>query len=148
MSDSFHRDALHSVFREVNRLHHYRMHMLLENEDVYPGQPPLLFSLLGKNGQSQKDLADRLNVKPATITVMLRRMEKSKLVERRQDTEDQRISRVYLTERGGEVCRKLLSIMESIDRECFSGFTEEEKMLLRRLFMQIRDNLARACGKA
>jgi DNA-binding MarR family transcriptional regulator len=100
-----------------------------------------------KDGQSQKELASKLEIKPATITVMLNRMEKSKLVERRQDPEDQRISRVYLTEYGREVCQEMNEIVKNIESECFSNFTMEEQVLLRRLFMQMRDNLLKVCDK-
>jgi len=31
--------------------------------------------------------------------------------------------------------------MRTLEEECFAGFTLEEKVLLRRFFIQIRDNL-------
>lgn len=134
-------DSLYHLFGEIVKLHFVRSHNLLEKLGIYPGQPPLLFSLYSRDGQSQKELADKIRIKPATITVMLGRMEKSELVTRRQDEQDQRISRVYLTEKGREICEKLKSVMAVINEECFSNFTDEEKILLRRLLMQIRDNL-------
>lgn len=134
-------DSLYSVFSQVIRLHHRRSHAFLEKMGIYPGQPPLLFSLLRKNGQSQKELAERLHVQAATVTVMLGRMEKTGLIERRQDENDQRVSRVYLTERGKMFCEELRETMKSFNRECFKNFTDEEQILLRRFFMQIRDNL-------
>lgn len=135
------RDSLYYIFLEILRLHHYRTHVLLDEIGIYPGQPPMLFILNKKDGQSQKELADQLNIKPSTITVMLRRMEKVGLVERRQDHEDQRISRVYITEEGKRVCKKANDVMDTIEEEAFGNFTLEEKIILRRLFMQIRDNL-------
>ena len=51
----------------------------------------MLFALYKKDGQSQKDLAKQLNINPATITVMLTRMEKAGLLERRKDPDDQRV---------------------------------------------------------
>jgi DNA-binding MarR family transcriptional regulator len=140
-------DSLYRVFSEVIRLHYYRAHMLLDKVGIYPGQPPMLLALYKKDGQSQRELANRLKIKPATITVMLRRMEKAQLVERRQDAEDQRISRVYLTDKGKEACEEVKKVINIIDAECFSNFTQEEQILLRRLFMQMRDNLAKVCDK-
>lgn len=141
-------DSLHHVFLQVLRFHFNRMHMLLEKLGVYPGQPPLLLALEHKDGQSQKELAERLNIKPSTITVMLNRMTKAKLIERRQDPEDQRISRVYLTERGREVCGKVKETMKVLEEECFDNFSAEEKVLLRRLLTQMRNNLIKACDKS
>jgi len=119
--------------------------MLLDKIGMYPGQPFLLFALLHCDGQSQKDLASKLNIKAPTITTMVKRMEKAELVERRQDDQDQRISRVYITEKGKEVCNELIEVKKVIDAETFNNFTEEEQMLLRRLLMQMRDNLDKAC---
>lgn len=138
------KDSLYFIFLEILRLHHYRTHVLLEDIGVYPGQPPMLFILNKKDGQSQKELADKLNIKPSTITVMLRRMEKAGLVERKQDEEDQRVSRVYITEKGKEVCKKAKDAMEIISKECFGSFTVDERIILRRLLMDMRDNLERS----
>ncbi len=140
-------DSLYHVFYQVIRLHYYRTHTQLDKIGLYPGQPPMLHVLYMKDGQSQKELASKLEIKPATITVMLNRMEKSKLVERRQDPEDQRISRVYLTEYGREICKEMNEVVKNIESECFSNFTMEEQVLLRRLLMQMRDNLLKVCDK-
>lgn len=134
-------DSLYHIFGEIVRLHYHRSHNLLEKLGIYPGQPPMLIALYHKDGQSQKELAEKIKIKPATITVMLRRMEKADLVTRRQDTEDQRISRVYITEKGKKTCEKLKEVFNTLNGECFSNFTDEEKVLLRRLLMQMRDNL-------
>ena len=101
----------------------------------------MLFILSKKDGRSQKELADILNIKASTITVMLKRMEKANLVIRKQDSEDQRISRVYITEEGLELCEKARSVMNNLEEECFGNFTTEEKVILRRLFLQMKDNL-------
>lgn len=140
----FNSDSLYHIFGEIVKLHYHRSHNLFEKLGIYPGQPPMLLALYHKDGQSQKELAEKLKIKPATITVMLGRMEKADLVTRTQDKEDQRISRVYITEKGKEICEKLKEVFITLNEECFSNFTEEEKALLRRLLMQMRDNLMKA----
>lgn len=139
--DIINKDSLYYLFLEIQRLHYYRTHVLLEEIGVYHGQPPMLFILNKKDGQSQKELAEWLNIKASTITVMLNRMEKANLVMRKQDTEDQRISRVYITEEGRKVCKKASGVMKNLEDECFGNFTVEEKVILRRLLMQMKDNL-------
>jgi len=140
----YHSDNLYHIFGEIIRLHYHRSHNLLDKLGIYPGQPPMLFTLYHKDGQSQKELAEKIKIKPATITVMLGRMEKSELVTRRQDTEDQRISRVYITEKGKKVCEELKNVFIALNEECFSNFTDDDKVLLRRLLTQMRDNLMKA----
>lgn len=144
--DCHNHNSLSHAFYQVVRLHHQRTYMLLDKVGVYPGQPYLLFALHHINGQSQKDLAGKLNIKASTIATMVKRMEKTGLIERRQDNEDQRISRVYITEKGNEVCKEVNEARKIIEEESFSNFTEEEQMLLRRLLMQMRDNLEKVCN--
>lgn len=134
-------DSLYMMFCHVVRFHHIRMQKMLDKVGLYPGQPPMLFVLYHKDGQNQKELAKKLHIKPATATVMLGRMEKSGLIERKQDPEDQRVSRVYITDKGIEICKKSEEIMMQLDTEMFSNFSEEEKIILRRLFIQMKENL-------
>lgn len=141
------KDSLYYIFLEVLRHHYNLTHTLLNNIGIYPGQPPMLFALNKKDGQSQKELAHKLNLKPATITVMVKRMEKENLVVRRQDDKDQRISRVYLTKKGKEMFKKTNEVINNIEKICFQNFTPEEKLLLRRLFMQMKQNLIKANNK-
>lgn len=140
-------ESLRHVFNQVMRLHFVRSHSLLEKTGVYPGQPPLLFSLYKHNGQSQRELADKLNVKASTIAVMIKRMEKTEVIVRKQDENDQRISRIFITDKGKEVCDKLKEIHEQIEEESFKNFTSEEKVLLRRLLIQVKDNLSEVCDR-
>ena len=106
------RDSLYFTFLEVIRMHYYRTHVLLDKIGMYPGQPPMLFMLNKKDGQSQKELAETLNLKPATITVMLKRMESANIVLRKPDLKDQRISRVYLTKEGKKLCEEAVHVMK------------------------------------
>jgi len=138
------KDSLYFVFLELIRVHYQSTHVLLDKIGVYPGQPPLLFILNKNNGLSQKELADKLGIKPSTITVMLKRMESGNLVYREQDSEDQRVYRVYLTEEGRKLCDKAKETTKCLQDICFENFTEEEKIILRRLLMQMRDNLQKS----
>ena len=133
--------SLYRVFCQVVRFHYYRTYTLLEKIGVYPGQHPLLFSLDKKGGQSQKELAARLHIKPATMTVMLNRLEKSEMIKRCPDDDDRRVSRVYLTEKGRKASCEVKKILKTIDEECFGNFTAEERALLRKFLMRMRDNL-------
>lgn len=134
-------DSLIHLMTHVIKLHRYHLHQLLQDYDVYPGQPPLLMRLSEKDGQSQNELAGQMQVKPATLTVMITRMEKTDLVRRRPDNQDHRISRVYLTEKGSEIAAKVKETLHTIETVCFTGFTLEEKLLLRRFLLHMYENM-------
>lgn len=139
--DIYKEDSIYSLFSEVIKLKFCRMRILFDEIGIYPGQHAMLFALYKEDGQSQKELSQKMNIKPATITVMINRMKKTKLVERRQDSKDQRISRVYLTPEGKDAWNKVDKALRTIDEECFSNFTEEQQNLLSQLLIQMKENL-------
>jgi len=92
---------------------------------------------------TQKEIAETLRLRPSTVTAVLKGMEKAGLLKRESDPEDMRVSRVYLTEKGKHLKKDVEEIIKTLEEECFAGFTLEEKVLLRRFLIQIRDNLKR-----
>jgi DNA-binding MarR family transcriptional regulator len=137
-------ETLDSLMAQNCHLHHMRAHQLLEAIGLYRGQPPVLFALWEREGQTQTELAAKLRIAPATITKMLQRMEKTGFVQRKPDVEDQRISRVYLTESGHAVQGQVEAIWKTMEAETFAHITAEEKAVLHRFLLQIRQNLLHA----
>jgi DNA-binding MarR family transcriptional regulator len=140
-------DSLESLLSGFLRLHHQRMFSLLAKLGLYPGQPPILAMLWQQDGRTQKELAENRRLAPATVTVMLQRMEKAGLIERRPDPADHRVTRVYLTESGRTIRSEVEAVRQSIDGSCFAGFTVEERVLLRRFLLQMIDNLERTAAE-
>lgn len=123
------------------RQHHYNSHLSLKDQDVHPGQPPVLFELSRHDGLSQRELAAKMRVKAATVTVMLNRMVKNGHVERRPDPNDQRIQRVYLTDKGRAAVDEVREALHASEAYALKGVTPEERMLLRRLLLHMFDNV-------
>lgn len=132
---------------QVSHLHYSRAHQLLDGLGLYRGQPPVLRILWEKEGITQTELAERMKVKPATVTKMLQRMEKAGFITRRPDPQDQRISRVYLSDSGRAVQNQVEAVFQKIAEETFADFAEEDTVLLRRCLLKIRENLAQAMGE-
>jgi DNA-binding MarR family transcriptional regulator len=146
MAEPSRSESLDSLFAQICRLKHARVHTLLEALSLYRGQPSVLQALWQQEGLMHTDLARRLQVQPATITKMLQRMEKAGFVERRPDPDDQRVSRVYLTGAGQAVQADVQRVWRRLEEEAFAGFTLEERAQLQRFFQRIRENLASVTG--
>jgi DNA-binding MarR family transcriptional regulator len=136
-------ESLDQLLAQICRLKHARVQALLETLGLYEGQPSMLRALWSQEGLTHTDLAKRLRVQPATITKMIQRMEKAGFVERRPDPQDERVSRVYLTEAGRAVQADVRDVWHTLEREAFAYLTEEQRAQLRHLLLQIRDNLMR-----
>ena len=146
MTEPTEAESLDSLFAQICRLKHARIHTLLETLSLYRGQPSVLQALWEQEGLMHTELARRLQVQPATITKMLQRMEKAGFVERRPDPDDQRVSRVYLTDAGRAVRADVQQVWRQLEEEAFASFTLEERVLLRRFFLQVRENLKHVTG--
>lgn len=132
---------IHQLMDRVSHMFFARHFSLLERLDVHPGQVPLLLTVNEESGLSQKDLANKLFVSAPTITVSMKRLESAGLIEKCPDDKDARVIRVHITEKGIETAKKLHSITRQLEDEMFDGFTVEEKVIFRRLLMQVQDNL-------
>ena len=111
---------------------------------VHPGQLPILSRLHEKEGASQRELADMLHIKPPTVTVTIRRLEKAELVYRKTDESDLRVTRIYLTEKGKDAVKDIHTLAEGLEKVLRRGFSKSEICLLRRFLQQMIDNLEQA----
>ena len=75
--------SIHGLMIKSARLYFVRAFHLLERLGLHPGQVPLLVALYREDGLSQKELVKRLSVKPSTVAVMIKRMERNGLLLRR-----------------------------------------------------------------
>lgn len=139
-------ETLDFLLAQICKLHRARAHTLLEELGLYHGQPPMLFALWDQDGQTHSELAARLHIQPATLSKMVQRMESAGFVTRRDDPEDQRVSRVYLTVAGRAIKTDVEQVWRTLEGETFDGFTIEEHVLLRRFFLHMRENLLRVNG--
>ena len=76
------------------------------------------------DGRKQAEIAKGLCVKPASLTVMLQRMEQAGLVNRKSDEQDQRVQRVYITELGRETSKKTVELFQKAVKGFFEGVSE------------------------
>ena len=114
---------------------------LLSQCDLRVGQEMLLLQLWDQDGQTQSALAEQLCVQPATVTVVLRRMEKAGLIQRRKDAQDQRVSRVFLTENGRNLQETVCNVWQTLERHMTADVTAEERQQLLQLLAKIQQNL-------
>ncbi len=132
------------MFAHVAKLYFNRVHHMFEKVGLYRGQPIMLLFLWTKDGKSHTEIAKHLQLQPATVSKMVKRMEKKGFIITKPDSNDMRMSRVYLTDKGRNVKEEVGEIWQVLEEEVFGGFTLEEKVLLKRFLNQIRSNIKKA----
>lgn len=130
-----------NTFRKIIRLHFSLLHNELEKLGLYPGQPHLLMLIYHKDGLNQKEISEKLLLKPATTAVMLKRLEKNGFIYKSTDEEDLRVSRIHLTEKGIVSCVHLKEVSDNIDNICLKNFSDKDCENLNILLNKIKTNL-------
>lgn len=110
---------------------------------LHPGQEMLLCHLWQQHGVTQGELAEKLGVQPATVSKMLARMDTAGLISGCRDVADGRITRLHLTTAGEELHDPIQAAWQAVEAQTLMNFTLEERVLLRRLLLQVLDNLSR-----
>ena len=128
---------------QICKAHRNKAQDLLAKIELHPGQAMLLLHLWPGDGLTRSELADDLCIKPATLTNMLDRVVKAGLAERRVDAEDQRVSRVYLTDEGWSLRQPVVNVWHELEAQSLAELTLEEQALLRRLLLQVYENVSR-----
>lgn len=133
----------HRVFHALRKLFGAQKQLMmrrLAEQNAHPGQSFMLWVLCKHEGASQRDLAEALGIAAPTVTVMLKKMERAGLVERRPDENDHRCLRVYLTDAGRELHGRLGEVHEQVIGETIGVLSEADQQELERLLLMVLDN--------
>lgn len=109
--------------------------------DISASCRTILLNLAFKDGRNQSELSHITHLKPPTISLGLAKLEEQGYVRRETDPDDQRQTRVFLTEKG--------SAINSVSYDSFNRFEEralrcldsEEKARLKELLIKVRNHL-------
>lgn len=129
------------LIMELVHMYFLKIYNQMEGYGLHPGQVAAMKELQKKEGMSQRELADALHIKPPTVAVSIKRMEKGGFVERRPDEKDQRIIRIYLTEYGKKVNDEISELLKENEKVLFKEFEEGEIYLFKRFLKQMIGNI-------
>ena len=138
-----HDRTLLDLLTDTTRLHSAYVERRLARWGIHSGQGSIISALGFLGPCSQKELADFRQVSPATISVMLGRMEAKGLSTRVPAEEGGKRNQISLTERGKQICDEMADYMEEENVKIFDGLTQEDKETAARLFLVITENLAK-----
>lgn len=114
----------------------------LKAYDVTPEQWVALYRLLEQGGLTQRELADRTFKDKPTITRILDKLERKKLIRRSDSPTDRRVFRIHLTGKGIHLLEQLMAISQQVREDACRGITERELAALKATLDKIWSNLA------
>ena len=105
-------------------------------EGASAAQAGLLFLLAGRTSASDAasigEIAAALEVAPAAVTNLSKRMEAAQLVERVADAHDARMTRLRLTEEGRAASAQAKTVLAQLNAQLCRGFSAEELQVVAR----------------
>ena len=118
-----------------------RLNVALNALNIYEGQQNLLLELWKEYGLAQAEITRRLGVEAASISKAVERMENAGFVRRVNSPDDARMNHIFLTDLGRSMEKPVHDAWFAVEEELLAHMTLEERLLLRRLLLQMRDNL-------
>ena len=138
------RPTLGHLLAQVCRLVGRRRRMKLESIGLHHGQGMILYRLWQNDGIAQSVLARALHITPPTASSTLQRMERGGWVQRHRDQADQRIVRVYLTDKARRLHEEARASFRELDQEMRAVLTDQEHETLRQALLKVHGYLSRA----
>ena len=135
------RSSLELILR-VSRTHKRVVERQISELGIHGGQHHLLM-MLSRMGQftAQNELARQMDISPASVANMLKRLESGGYIQRRAHSSDGRCNEVKITEQGNRVVEQSVRIFEDVDRRMFEGIDEEDRSALRAALGKVLGNL-------
>jgi DNA-binding MarR family transcriptional regulator len=130
-------DSLGYLVNRAARLLAQQLADELRPAGVGIGQWAVLMFLWSEDGMSQAELSREVAIEPPTMVRTIDRMARDGLVERRPDARDGRISRIYLTKRGGALRDELVPRAVAVNERNLARLSQTEARALYKILTKL-----------
>lgn len=128
---------IRKVVRDMTNIHDEK----LMKYDLTSSQVSVLCQLWHKDGLTQKEIQESLNLKAASVSGLVDTLTSKGVIVRTQDPEDARVKRLYLTEKGENLRHLSFEAIKEIESILTHGFSEDEKLIFISWMKKIYNNI-------
>ena len=114
------------------------------DNNVKEGYRSIMLVLGKEDGVSQLAIAGQTGLKPSTISIALKKMEREGLIARENDSKDMRMSRVYLTDKGLAIANNVYENEEKISALLMEGISEDQLATVMAVAEKMKENYKKA----
>jgi DNA-binding MarR family transcriptional regulator len=134
--------AAMSRLQSAARLARTALAARLLTHGFYAGQDQVMLALDAQDGQTPGQLAQRLGVRPPTITKTINRLQVQGYLDKRASEVDARQAHVFLTESGRMAIRAIEKALRKTEKQAFRGMDKKEQKLVAKLLSRVETNFA------
>ena len=100
----------------------------------------ILFLLAVNDELTMGEIARLIHKEKSTTTALCKKLEQKKLIERKQNKEDKRQTKIRLSAKGKRYEQALTTISKELTETAFIGFSEDEKKDMMEKLSAIKEN--------
>ncbi len=135
------------LMMHTRHLHKSLFGTLVKSTGLYGTQHRILMHLSFRHKlQSQKELADHLQITPAAVTGALKKLEAEGYIEKKLG-HDNRFNEIEITEKGRLVVDKSKELFYTTDRLAFDGFSDDELDMYIKCLEKLESNIKKYQSK-
>ncbi len=131
------------LFAEVTNLYRTGFEKAMVELGLHSGQVFILQLLYIEDGQSQIELALKLNNTPPTINNMVKSLLSNSFVKSRKCKKDGRVMRVFLTQKAIDLEQEIKEKWLQFDENFYSSLTATEKLILFQLLEKLKSDFGK-----
>lgn len=131
-----------SIIDELRQI--YKLHkklMLQYCGDVTPEQGKLLFIIFKEKRMNQRELAKALHITEATLSVRIKRLIDTGLIERVVDEHDKRVYQIVLSQKGLDFMESMKEKFSHYQDQICKEITEEEFQVISEVVKKMKRNI-------
>ena len=132
-----------TLLKQIHDIMEKNANNVLREQELTISQSGVLVLLDEKEGKtaSFKELEKDFGVSQPTMVGILNRLVQKDLVEVLTDSEDKRIRKAHLTQKGADKCKEGYKHMNSAEEQLLNSLTNEEKKEFNRLLLKVRKSI-------
>lgn len=136
-----HHDSLGRTIYLTSLAIRHQADQMLKPFDITMEQLHILKNIERQDGKTQREICSMTGKSPANITRILDRLEKKKLIVRRDNPKDRRSQLVSLTENGHELASRLSDLFAMLSQKVEKHIDESDIGIVKKVLGQIEKNL-------
>ena len=122
-----HKSSAGYLVNHLARLFFDELRQNIKHLGIVPGQFPALLALWVKDGQTQRELVEKLDIEQATMANTLNRMERGGLILRKEHPTDGRAQIINLTDKALAIRDDAYAAANSVNERALADLSLEER---------------------
>ena len=129
------------LVNDISRLISTQYNKIMKPLGLTRAQWRVIVHLHRADGLTQSELAHLLDVGKVSVGGLIDRLEHSDWVERRDDPQDRRSNRIYLTKKGRAIEKEMQTTGRELTKQTLRNLGSDERSQLVDLLIAVKDNL-------